>query len=97
MFVTVAVMFLSAPVAGQFARRMDPRIMLAAGLAMFGGGIWWMAHLTVNSAFWDLFGPQALRGFAISRRSGTAALRRGTSRSSLPPNRDRVLSVQTSG
>jgi DHA2 family multidrug resistance protein len=65
MFVTGAAMFLSAPVAGQLARRMDLRVMLAAGLAMFGGGIWWMAHLTIDSAFWELFGPQALRGFAM--------------------------------
>jgi DHA2 family multidrug resistance protein len=65
MFVTGAAMFLSAPVAGQLARRMDLRVMLAAGLAMFGGGIWWLAHLTVDSAFWEMFGPQALRGFAM--------------------------------
>ena len=48
MFVTGAAMFLSAPIAGQLARRMDLRVMLAIGLAMFGGGIWWMAHLTVE-------------------------------------------------
>ena len=65
MFVTGVAMFLSAPVAGQLARRMDLRVMLAVGLAMFGGGIWWMAHLTVDSAFWELFGPQALRGAAM--------------------------------
>ena len=39
--------------------------MLAIGLAMFGGGLWWMAHLTVDSAFWELFGPQALRGASM--------------------------------
>ena len=65
MFVTGAAMFLSAPIAGQLARRIDLRVMLAAGLAMFGGGIWWMAHLTIDSAFWELFGPQALRGAAM--------------------------------
>ena len=46
MFVTGAAMFLSAPIAGQLARRMDLRVMLAVGLVMFGGGLWWMAHLT---------------------------------------------------
>jgi DHA2 family multidrug resistance protein len=65
MFITGAAMFLSAPVAGQLARRMDLRVMLAIGLAMFGGGIWWMSHLTIASAFWELFGPQALRGGAM--------------------------------
>lgn len=65
MFVTGAAMFLSAPIAGQLARVMDLRVMLAIGLAMFGGGLWWMADLTVDSAFWELFGPQALRGASM--------------------------------
>ena len=65
MFVTGAAMFLSAPIAGQLARVLDLRVMLALGLAMFGGGLWWMAHLTVDSAFWELFGPQALRGASM--------------------------------
>jgi DHA2 family multidrug resistance protein len=58
-------MFLSAPIAGQLARVMDLRVMLAIGLLMFGGGLWWMAELTVDSAFWELFGPQALRGASM--------------------------------
>ena len=65
MFVTGAAMFLSAPIAGQLARVLDLRVMLAIGLVMFGGGLWWMAELTVNSAFWELFGPQALRGASM--------------------------------
>ncbi len=65
MFVTGAAMFLSAPVAGQLAQRIDLRVMLAAGLAMFGGGLWWMASLTTDTAFWELFGPQALRGASM--------------------------------
>jgi DHA2 family multidrug resistance protein len=32
---------------------------------MFGGGLWWMAHLTVDSAFWELCWPQALRGASM--------------------------------
>ena len=65
MFVTGAAMFLSAPIAGWLARSMDLRAMLAMGLLMFGGGLWWIAHMTVDSAFWDLFGAQALRGGAM--------------------------------
>jgi DHA2 family multidrug resistance protein len=65
MFVTGAAMFLAAPVAGQLTRVMDLRVMLAIGLAMFGGGLWWMAHLTVDSAFWELCWPQALRGASM--------------------------------
>jgi len=65
MFVTGAAMFLSAPIAGQLTKVMDLRVMLAIGLAMFGGGLWWMAHLTVDSAFWELWWPQALRGASM--------------------------------
>ena len=65
MFVTGAAMFLSAPIAGTLARFVDMRVMLAAGLVMFGGGLWWMASLTIDSAFWELFGPQALRGASM--------------------------------
>jgi DHA2 family multidrug resistance protein len=65
MFVTGAAMFLSAPLAGQLARVLDLRVMLAIGLLMFGAGLWWMAELTVDSAFWELFGPQALRGASM--------------------------------
>ncbi len=65
MFVTGAFMFLSAPIAGQLAKILDLRVMLAMGLAMFGAGLWWMAELTTDSAFWELFGPQALRGASM--------------------------------
>lgn len=65
MFVTGAAMFLSAPVAGNLARLIDLRVMLAVGLAMFGTGLWWMANLTTESALWELFGPQALRGASM--------------------------------
>ena len=65
MFVTGAFMFLSAPISGVLSRKMDLRLMLGFGLLSFGGSLWWMAHLTKDSAFWDLFGSQALRGFAM--------------------------------
>jgi DHA2 family multidrug resistance protein len=65
MFVTGMFMFVSAPIAGRLQNVLDLRVMLAIGLAMFGGGLWWMAHLTVDTAFWALFGPQALRGGAM--------------------------------
>ncbi len=65
MFVTGAAMFVASPVAGALAPRLDPRRMLTAGLLMFGVSLWWLGHLTSQSAFWDLFGPQALRGFSM--------------------------------
>ncbi|MBN9508676.1 MAG: DHA2 family efflux MFS transporter permease subunit [Alphaproteobacteria bacterium] len=65
MFVTGLAMFISAPIAGQIAQRVDPRAMLAAGLLMFGASLFWLGHLTNQSAFWEMLGPQALRGFSM--------------------------------
>jgi DHA2 family multidrug resistance protein len=55
MFVTGAAIIPVGADRGQLARVMDLRVMLAIGLLMFGGGLWWMAELTVDSAFWELF------------------------------------------
>jgi MFS transporter, DHA2 family, multidrug resistance protein len=65
MFVTGVAMFVASPVAGKLAARMDLRLMLASGLAMFGVSLWWLGHFTSDSAFWELFWPQALRGFSL--------------------------------
>jgi DHA2 family multidrug resistance protein len=65
MFVTGLAMFASAPVAGRLLKTMDMRRMLAGGLVLFGISAWWLAHLTNQSSFWEMLGPQALRGFSM--------------------------------
>ena len=65
MFVTGVAMFVASPIAGKLAPRVDLRVMLACGLAMFGAALWWMAHLTNQTAFWELLLPQMLRGFSL--------------------------------
>ena len=65
MFVTGVAMFISAPVAGRLSRVMDLRRMLAMGLTMFAVSVWWLGHLTSQSAFWELLLPQMLRGFSM--------------------------------
>ena len=65
MFVTGAFQFLSAPVAGALSKKMDLRVMLALGLTLFGSGVWLNAHLTNQASFWELFVPQAVRGFSL--------------------------------
>ena len=65
MFVTGLAMFVASPIAGKLSSKMDLRRMLAAGLAMFGTSLWWLAHLTSQSAFWEMMAPQALRGFSM--------------------------------
>jgi DHA2 family multidrug resistance protein len=65
MFVTGFGMFAAAPLVGILVRRIDVRAIIVAGLLGTGGAVWWTGQLTKDSAFWELFGPQVLRGFAM--------------------------------
>jgi DHA2 family multidrug resistance protein len=65
MFVTGVFQFMSAPIAGRLAGKIDLRLMLAFGLLMFGGGVWMQAQMTSEWGFWEFFIPQAVRGFAL--------------------------------
>jgi DHA2 family multidrug resistance protein len=65
MFVTGFGMFASAPIVGFLIRRLDVRAIIVTGLIMTGTAIWWTGHLTKDSAFWELLGPQVFRGFAM--------------------------------
>jgi len=65
MFVTGLTMFMAAPIAGKLSAKVDLRKMLAAGLLMFGVSLWWLGHLTNQTAFWEMLLPQALRGFSL--------------------------------
>jgi DHA2 family multidrug resistance protein len=63
--VTGLAQMLMSPFTAQVARRLDLRIMLAIGMALFAVAIYLTACLTNQSGFWELFFPQALRGFAL--------------------------------
>ncbi len=63
--VTGAAQMLMSPFTAQIARRLDLRVMLAIGMALFTVAIYLTANLTNQSGFWELFFPQALRGFAL--------------------------------
>jgi DHA2 family multidrug resistance protein len=58
-------MFASAPLVGFLIRKVDVRAIIVSGLLMTGTAIWWTGHLTKDSAFWELFGPQVFRGFSM--------------------------------
>ncbi len=65
MFVVGMTMFVSAPIVGKLAKMVDLRRLLAFGLTMFGISLWWLGHLTSQSAFWEMLLPQMLRGFSM--------------------------------
>jgi DHA2 family multidrug resistance protein len=65
MFVTGVFMLLSAPFARQLINRLDPRITVFIGVLLVSGSCVLQAHLTSQSAFWDFFWPQAMRGCGL--------------------------------
>lgn len=65
MIVTGAFQFVSAPLAGVLSKKMEPRLMLACGLCLFGAGLWLTTAMTNEWGFWELFLPQAVRGVSL--------------------------------
>ena len=62
MMVMGTCMFLTAPLVGRLASKVDLRILLAYGLSMVGAGTYLNAHLTAEAGFWQFFWPQVMRG-----------------------------------
>jgi len=65
MFVSGLAMFLTAPIAGFLANRLDLRLLMGIGFAGFAAGTWMMSHLTGDWDFWELLVPQILRGCSL--------------------------------
>jgi MFS transporter, DHA2 family, multidrug resistance protein len=65
MFVTGVFMFLTAPVAGNLMRVLDPRVMLFGGFSGFALGTWILSNITHDWDFWELLVPQILRGISL--------------------------------
>ncbi|MDO9452872.1 MAG: DHA2 family efflux MFS transporter permease subunit [Stagnimonas sp.] len=62
MMVMGVCMFMTAPLVGKLAAKVDLRILLAYGLSMAAAGTWLNAHLTADAGFWQFFWPQVMRG-----------------------------------
>ncbi|MBR9973049.1 DHA2 family efflux MFS transporter permease subunit [Magnetospirillum sulfuroxidans] len=65
MMVTGMFQFMSAPLAGALAKKLDLRLMLSMGLILFGTGLWLNHYLTSQWGYWEMFLPQAVRGLAL--------------------------------
>lgn len=64
-FVTGLSQIVSTVIAARLSQRADPRYVITVGLTLFAVSLWWMTHLTPEWGFYDLLGPQLLRGFAV--------------------------------
>ena len=53
------------PFSARIARKIDLRLMLGIGMGLFAIAMYMTACLTSEAGFWELFFPQALRGFAL--------------------------------
>src|ERR1700751_371923 len=54
-----------SPFARRIARRLDLRIMLSIGVAVFAVSMYLTAVLTNQTGFWELFVPQWVRGMGL--------------------------------
>ena len=65
MFVSGAAMFLTAPIVGRLMVKVDMRLLIAFGLAIFALGSWQMTWITRDYDFYELLVPQILRGVGM--------------------------------
>jgi len=65
MFVSGIAMFVTAPIVGRLMVKVDMRILIAAGLAIFALGSWQMTWITREYDFYELLVPQILRGVGM--------------------------------
>src|ERR1700675_2623706 len=65
MFVSGITMFLTAPIVGRLMTKVDMRYIIAAGLVIFAMGSYQMTWITRDYDFYELLGPQTLRGIGM--------------------------------
>lgn len=65
LFVTGLCMVITAPVAGNLVRVVDPRKMLCFGFLMLALSTWMTSGITDQWRFWQLFWPQIVRGIGV--------------------------------
>jgi len=54
------------PIVGYLTAHIDPRKMLAIGLAIGGATLLWLGQLNLNAGYWDIFWPQFLQGAGMA-------------------------------
>lgn len=56
---------LSMVIVGRFTSNIDPRLLVAFGMAVFGISCWWLGGLDQNAGYWDVFYPRLVQGFGL--------------------------------
>ncbi|HEY4942028.1 MAG TPA: DHA2 family efflux MFS transporter permease subunit [Rhizomicrobium sp.] len=64
-FITGIFMSFGAPLAARLTTILDQRIVIACGFSLFALACWLFSGITPEWGFWEMFLPQAIRGFAI--------------------------------
>lgn len=64
-FVAGVFMALGAPLAARLTTVIDQRIVIAVGFSLFALSCWMFSGVTSEWGFWQLFWPQAIRGFSM--------------------------------
>jgi DHA2 family multidrug resistance protein len=54
------------PTVGFLIGRIDPRKMVATGLTVGAGTLFWLGQLNLGAGYWDIFWPQFLQGIGLS-------------------------------
>ena len=54
------------PTVGLLIGRIDPRRMVALGLIVGAGTLFWLGQLNLQAGYWDIFWPQFLQGIGLS-------------------------------
>ncbi len=54
------------PLVGLLVGKIDPRKMVAFGLVVGAGTLFWLGQLNLQAGYWDIFWPQFLQGIGLS-------------------------------
>jgi DHA2 family multidrug resistance protein len=63
--VTGVAQLASVPLAARLSQRLDPRVMITAGLSLFALSRWMSSFITPDWGFGALLAPQMMRGFSL--------------------------------
>ena len=54
------------PAVGLLIGKLDPRKLVALGLTVGAGTLFWLGDLNLGAGYWDIFWPQFLQGIGLS-------------------------------